>query len=87
MLDAFIIEEIKRRERARQEQERPVAELPLPNPDDRPKRRSDDEIRARIPLHRFGEPREVAQAVRFLASDEASYITGEVLHVTGGFGL
>jgi 3-oxoacyl-[acyl-carrier protein] reductase len=46
-----------------------------------------DEIRAHIPLRRFGEPREVARAVRFLASDEASYITGEVLHVAGGLGL
>jgi hypothetical protein len=43
MLDAFIIEEIKRRERLRQEQERPVVELPLPTPDDRPKRRSENE--------------------------------------------
>jgi hypothetical protein len=45
MLDAFIIEEIKRRERLRQDQDRPVVELPLPSPDDRPPRRSntDDE--------------------------------------------
>lgn len=45
------------------------------------------EILAQIPLHRFGEPGDVARAVRFLVSDEASYITGEVLHVTGGLGL
>ncbi len=44
MLDAFIIEEIKRRERARQEKERPVVELPVPDErEDRPKRRSDTE--------------------------------------------
>ena len=43
MLDAFIIEEIKRRERMRQERDRPVVELPLPSPEDRPKRRSDTE--------------------------------------------
>jgi hypothetical protein len=40
MLDAFIIEEIKRRERSREERERPAVELPLPAPPDRPYRRS-----------------------------------------------
>jgi 3-oxoacyl-[acyl-carrier protein] reductase len=37
-----------------------------------------------IPLGRFGEPRDVAQAVLFLASPAARYITGETLHVNGG---
>ncbi len=37
-----------------------------------------------IPLKRFGRPDEVASVVRFLASQEASYITGETICVTGG---
>jgi len=43
MLDAFIIEEIKRRERGREQSERPMAELPLPMPEERPARRTDTE--------------------------------------------
>jgi 3-oxoacyl-[acyl-carrier protein] reductase len=39
----------------------------------------------KIPLGRLGHPEEVAQAIRFLVSDEAAYITGHVLHVSGGF--
>jgi 3-oxoacyl-[acyl-carrier protein] reductase len=44
-----------------------------------------DEIKARILLRRFGAPRDVANAVWFLASKHADYITGQVLHVDGGF--
>ena len=47
-----------------------------------------DEVRekwtAQVPLGRLGTPEEVASAVCFLASDEASYITGQVLAVNGG---
>jgi 3-oxoacyl-[acyl-carrier protein] reductase len=42
------------------------------------------EIEKRTPLGRFGTPEEIANAVAFLASDEAAYITGQVLAVDGG---
>ena len=37
-----------------------------------------------IPLGRFGEPDEVASLISFLCSDEASYITGQTIHINGG---
>jgi len=40
-----------------------------------------------IPLGRFGDPEDVANAVKFLVSDEASYITGVVLNVDGGLAI
>ena len=46
-----------------------------------------EKIVARIPLRRFGEPREIAYAALFLASDEANYMTGHVLSVNGGIHL
>jgi len=42
---------------------------------------------ANTPLGRLGEPEDVAGAVRFLCSDEASFVTGEVLLVDGGLGM
>jgi 3-oxoacyl-[acyl-carrier protein] reductase len=54
---------------------------------ERVRRLAGDEILGQIPLQRFGEPDDVARAVCFLASDDASYVTGEILQVTGGFGL
>lgn len=39
---------------------------------------------AKTPLQRIGEPQEIADAVLFLASERAAFITGELLHVTGG---
>jgi len=43
-----------------------------------------EKLAARIPLGRLGRVLDVAHAVKFLASEEASYITGHVLHVSGG---
>jgi 3-oxoacyl-[acyl-carrier protein] reductase len=43
-----------------------------------------DGMRARTPLGRLGEPRDIANAYLFLASDEASFVTGAVLRVDGG---
>jgi 3-oxoacyl-[acyl-carrier-protein] reductase len=37
-----------------------------------------------VPLRRFGTPEEVAALAAFLVSDEAAYITGEVINISGG---
>ncbi len=46
---------------------------------------ADEQIKARVLLRRYGQAQDVAHAVWFLASRFADYITGEVLHVDGGF--
>lgn len=46
-----------------------------------------DRQRQNVPLRRFGQASEVADAVTFLASERASYVNGQTLRVDGGFGL
>ena len=46
-----------------------------------------EKIIAKIPLRRFGDPNEIAYAALYLASDECSYMTGQVLSVNGGMYL
>ncbi|MFC1892664.1 3-oxoacyl-[acyl-carrier-protein] reductase [Chloroflexota bacterium] len=46
-----------------------------------------EELKRRIPLGHFGSPRDVAEAVAFLASEEAGYITGQVLGIDGGMAI
>lgn len=43
-----------------------------------------DQLKKLVPMGRFGKPKEVASLVAFLASDEAAYITGEVININGG---
>ena len=61
----------------------PIAATPMTE-----KLRTDEKLSARylsqIPLGRFGEPAEVAEAFVYLASPESSYVTGQVLCVDGG---
>lgn len=44
-----------------------------------------DMLKEEIPMGRIASPKEIAKVVKFLASDDASYITGEVINVSGGF--
>ena len=46
-----------------------------------------DQIKKAIPMKRIGQPEEIAKVVTFLAGDEASYMTGQVLRVDGGLSL
>jgi len=51
---------------------------------DMTKELKENELKALIPMQRFGEPEEVADAIAFLASPKASYITGSVISINGG---
>jgi 3-oxoacyl-[acyl-carrier protein] reductase len=44
-------------------------------------------ILGRVPANRLGTPADIAAAVVYLASDEASYVTGQTLHVNGGMAM
>jgi 3-oxoacyl-[acyl-carrier protein] reductase len=44
-----------------------------------------DRTVAQTPMGRAGRPEDIAEAVRYLASPESSFVTGEVLHVNGGW--
>ena len=46
-----------------------------------------ERVRAVMPMGRMGEPAEVAHAVSFLCSEQAAYVTGQMIRVDGGFGL
>ena len=43
-----------------------------------------DNIKSSIPMRKIGEPKDVANLVKFLANDETGYITGQVINVDGG---
>ena len=45
------------------------------------------DLQAKVPLKRLGKPEEIANVYAFLASDEASYINGAVIEVSGGMSL
>jgi 3-oxoacyl-[acyl-carrier protein] reductase len=46
-----------------------------------------NQVIGQIPLNRFGKPEEIAKVVRFLVSDDASYITGHILVIDGGMSM
>ena len=46
-----------------------------------------DAMLSRVPAGRIGQPRDVAAAVAYLASEEAAYVTGETVHVNGGMAM
>ena len=51
------------------------------------KKKVEEKKKKEIPFHRIGEPEEIAKIALFLASDDASYITGNMIYVDGGLSL
>lgn len=45
-----------------------------------------DEFQKQLSIKRFGEPQEIGEVIVFLCSDQASYITGETINISGGMG-
>ena len=66
-----------------------IAPGAIDTPMSRKGRMTEEEMKAfldtRVPLKRIGKPEEVSPAVVFLASEEASYITGSTIYVDGGW--
>jgi len=50
-------------------------------------KRKKSTILEKIPMKKLGNPEDIAKAVGFLCSDNASYITGQTIHVNGGLAL
>jgi 3-oxoacyl-[acyl-carrier protein] reductase len=46
--------------------------------------KTEEMIKSKVPMKRFGKPEEIADAIVFLSSERASFITGSVLRVDGG---
>ncbi|MEN5114943.1 SDR family NAD(P)-dependent oxidoreductase [Brevundimonas diminuta] len=61
-----------------------MTETHMTNPADGSQDNLRESMTRQIPMRRYGQPREVATTAAFLLSDDAGYVTGEVIHVSGG---